>query len=108
MQSQAILMAEQVINIPREYRVSRFGFMKRYNGPIKQEPDFESASDDHSACKLTVYLDMTDEDKEDARYDTERYLFGDYYFAPMERTVPKLDQKGIDQLKELGIKMVCF
>ncbi|XP_075253304.1 uncharacterized protein LOC142345081 isoform X2 [Convolutriloba macropyga] len=105
MQSQAILMAEQVINIPREYRVSRFGFMKRYNGPIKQEPDFESASDDHSACKLTVYLDMTDEDKEDARYDTERYLFGDYYFAPMERTVPKLDQKGIDQLKEFGIKM---
>ena len=58
--------------------------------------------------KFPTYLHMSDEDEQMARFDTERYLLGDYYFAPMGNLVPKLDQKGVEKLRELGIKMVCL
>ena len=55
---------------------------------------------------MPVYLPMSEQDKEDAVFDTDRYLFGDYYFAALRHTVPKQNEEKVQELRDLGIKMV--
>ena len=76
-------------------RVEKFGYMTRYKGTVKDEPNFEAsdtnwdvASGSSTSFSMPVYLTMTEEDKEFAKMDTVRYLPGDYYFPPVVDAPP--------------------
>ena len=97
-------MAEWMSEVPMRERVEKYGFMKRYNGPLKLEPE-DSAVKKESG-HIPVYLELSKQEKQAARFDTDRYLLTRYYRAPIAGGVPALNEAEVEQLKDLGIKMV--